>query len=126
MSTNRTREQVGKWNAFFDGLRCFFFPPRPDFSDLDYDKKPMFSHCPQKQVGRGYAFWGKLRRLLFPLASDFAEERDFSYDKKAIERKIVARFSRSNVRLQQGRYITREEIDAGLRRCREYAEKYGD
>ena len=87
---------------------------------------PMFSHRPQKQVGRGYAFWGKLRRLLFPLASDFAEERDFSYDKKAIERKIVARFSRGNVRLQQGRYITREEIDAGLRRCREYAEKYGD
>ena len=76
--------------------------------------------------GRGYAFWGKLRRLLFPLASDFAEERDFSYDKKAIERKIVARFSCGNVRLQQGRYITQEEIDAGLRRCREYAEKYGD
>ena len=83
MTTNRPRKQVGKWNAFFDGLRRFFFPPKPDFSDLDYGKK-------------------------------------------ASERETVARFSRGNIRLQQGRYVTREQIDEGLLQCREYAEKYGD
>ncbi len=46
--------------------------------------------------------------------------------KDASARKVVARFSRGNIRLQQGRYITREQIDAGLQRCLENARKYGD
>ena len=46
--------------------------------------------------------------------------------RESIERKIVARFSRGNIRLQQGRYLTQEDIDARLRRALENAEKYGD
>ena len=48
------------------------------------------------------------------------------YNKDAIERQVVARFSSGNIRLQQGQYITREEIDEGLQRARENARKYGD
>ena len=75
--------------------------------------------------GDWQAFFRRLKRLLIPPVSDFSKH-DFSSDKKALERKIVARFSRGNARLRQGRYITREEIDERLRRCGEYAQKYGD
>lgn len=68
---------------------------------------------PKEGVGGWQAFFRRLKRLLTPPVSDFSN-RDFSYDKKAIERKTVARFSRGNARLQQGRYITREEIDERL------------
>ncbi len=33
---------------------------------------------------------------------------------RELERKIVARFSRGNIRLQQGKYITQEDIDEGF------------
>ena len=57
--------------------------------------------------GDWQAFFRRLKRLLIPPVSDFSKH-DFSSDKKA------------------NRYITREEIDERLRRCGEYAQKYGD
>ena len=41
-------------------------------------------------------------------------------------RKVVARFSRGNIRLQQGKYLTQEDIDARLQRALDNAKKYGD
>ncbi len=44
---------------------------------------------------------------------------------KAIMRKTVARFSRGNARLQQGKYLTQEDIDARLARIRESLARHG-
>ena len=44
---------------------------------------------------------------------------------KEIARKTVARFSRGNARLQQGKYLTQEDIDARFVRIRESLERHG-
>ena len=46
--------------------------------------------------------------------------------REAIEREVVARFSRGNIRLQEGLYLTREQIDEELEWCIKHAQKYGD
>ena len=47
-------------------------------------------------------------------------------NRDATQRGIVARFSRGNARLQQGQFITREEIDEQLEQGLEDARKYND
>ncbi len=64
------------------------------------------------------AFW----KILFPKSSNSPH----LHDTDSIERKVVARFSRGNIRLQQGQYWTHEETEEGLKRARENARKYGD
>ena len=90
----------------------------------------MLSHRPQEQAGKWQAFFSRLWYLLFPPVPDFfsstPDVSDLSYDEKELERKVIARFARGNIRLQQGKYLTQEDVDEGLRRCEEYARKYGD
>ena len=77
------KKKVGGWRGLLSKLTWFFFPPRPNFSDLDYGKE-------------------------------------------ASERKTVARFSRGNARLSQGRYITRKDIERSMQRVLGYTDKYND
>jgi hypothetical protein len=50
-----------------------------------------------------------------PMKNETDKERD-----KRIERKIVARLSRGNLSLQQGRYITSEDIERIRKKNREW------
>ncbi|MGU9951955.1 MAG: hypothetical protein ACNYPH_06600 [Gammaproteobacteria bacterium WSBS_2016_MAG_OTU1] len=65
-------------------------------------------------------FISALRRTFFPKSPDFSR----LYDTDAIERRVVARFSRSNIRLQQGKYLTREQLDKRIERFLERTEKH--
>ena len=67
-----------------------------------------------------FVLFGSDKKFQAALAQKASERRE------AIERKVVARFSRGNIRLQQGRYLTREQIDQRLQRCIQNAQKYGD
>jgi len=51
-----------------------------------------------------------------PIVSNQSSNGD---EKKAVEKKVVARFSRGNTRLQQGEYLTQDDIDARFKRIRE-------
>jgi hypothetical protein len=50
-----------------------------------------------------------------PMKNETDKERD-----KRIERKIVARLSRGNLSLRQGRYITSEDIERVRKKNREW------
>lgn len=81
------------------------------------------SNHPREQVEKRHTFWGRLWYVLFPPALDSS---DLSRYEKEIERKVIARFLRDDIHPQQGKHLTQEYIDEGLRRCGEYARKYGD
>ena len=59
-------------------------------------------------------FLTEIRKLLFPMISDFTYIT-FKKENKKEEKKWL-----------MGQYVTREEIDEGLRRCAYYAKKYND
>ena len=66
-------------------------------------------------------FVSALRRTFFPKSPDFSR----LYDTDAIERQVVARFSRGNIRLQEGQYLTHEELDKQIEQFLKSPKKHG-
>jgi hypothetical protein len=63
---------------------------------------------------------------MFMLKTAGESKRRRLIDENEIARRVVARFSRGNIRLQRGQYLTREDIDRRLERILERARYYGD